>query len=59
MFFFNFREIPSFIDYLSYTLHFQTVLTGPLCFYTDYQKFINGENQIVKGKKYVNIKSFI
>jgi hypothetical protein len=25
-------------------LNFQTVLTGPLCFYTDFIKFIDGQN---------------
>ena len=39
------------LEYLSYCFHFQTVLTGPLCFYTDFQRFISGENVIVKGKR--------
>lgn len=37
-------EVPTPLDYLSYLFSFQTILTGPLCFYTDYQKFITGEN---------------
>jgi lysophospholipid acyltransferase 1/2 len=44
------KEVPSVLDYLSYCFHFQTVLTGPLCFYTDFQRFISGENLIVKDK---------
>jgi lysophospholipid acyltransferase 1/2 len=44
------KEVPSILDYLSYCFHFQTVLTGPLCFYTDFQRFISGENLIVKDK---------
>jgi lysophospholipid acyltransferase 1/2 len=45
------KEIPSILDYLSYCFHFQTVMTGPLCFYTDFQRFISGENLIVKDKR--------
>ncbi|KAH7704537.1 porcupine [Aphelenchoides avenae] len=38
------REFPPVLDYFSYMFHFQTVFAGPLSFYTDYQKFIDGEN---------------
>lgn len=41
---FVFREFPPVLDYFSYMFHFQTVFAGPLSFYTDYLKFIDGEN---------------
>lgn len=47
---FFFREIPTILEYISYMFSFQTVLTGPLCFYTDYQRFISGENLNVKNQ---------
>ena len=40
----NCSEIPPLLDYLSYIFQFQTVLTGPLCFYTDYIEFIEGKH---------------
>ncbi|VDM41525.1 unnamed protein product [Toxocara canis] len=42
-------SVPPMLDYLSYIFHFQTVLTGPLCFYTDYMKWIDGTNAIGKN----------
>lgn len=44
-------EIPPLLDYLSYIFQFQTVLTGPLCFYTDYIEFIEGKHLNHPGKK--------
>ncbi|CAK9297298.1 unnamed protein product [Gordionus sp. m RMFG-2023] len=38
------NRIPNILEYLSYCFHFQTLLTGPLCFYNDYIEFINGKN---------------
>ncbi|KAJ1351798.1 hypothetical protein KIN20_007946 [Parelaphostrongylus tenuis] len=35
-------EIPSLLDYLSYILNFQTALTGPVNFYSDYVAFLDG-----------------
>ncbi|CAI4227408.1 unnamed protein product [Auanema sp. JU1783] len=43
------REIPNIIDYLSYTLNFQTVLTGPLNYYADYIAYLDGTN-LTPGK---------
>jgi lysophospholipid acyltransferase 1/2 len=37
-------EVPSVLGYLSYVLCFQTILTGPLCFYADYRDYIDGTN---------------
>lgn len=37
-------EMPSVLSYLSYLLCFQTILTGPLCFYADYRDYIDGTN---------------
>ncbi|GMT03065.1 hypothetical protein PENTCL1PPCAC_25239, partial [Pristionchus entomophagus] len=36
------KRVPGLIPYLSYIFHFQSILTGPLSFYTDYIHFING-----------------
>lgn len=36
--------MPPLADYLSFIFHFQAILTGPLSFYTDYMKFVSGEN---------------
>ncbi|TKR58627.1 hypothetical protein L596_030049 [Steinernema carpocapsae] len=47
-------DLPPLLDYLSFMFNFQSVLTGPLSFYTDYIRFIDGENvkQLSKeGKK--------
>ena len=38
----NFRKLPSFLEYMSYIFNFQTVLTGPVNFYSDYEKFLDG-----------------
>ncbi|KAK0405170.1 hypothetical protein QR680_017836 [Steinernema hermaphroditum] len=43
------REVPPALDYLSYIFHFQSVLTGPLCFYNDYMRFISGDNVKERG----------
>lgn len=49
----TFREVPGLIDFLSYMLHFQAVLTGPFCFYTDYLLWLKGTNAIGRnGKAY-------
>lgn len=37
-------EMPSILAYLSYLFCFQTILTGPLSFYSDYRDFIDGSN---------------
>jgi hypothetical protein len=38
------RDRPSPMEFFGYLLNFQTLLTGPLCFYNDYIEFINGQN---------------
>ncbi|TKR58695.1 hypothetical protein L596_030106 [Steinernema carpocapsae] len=38
------KDVPPILDFMSFFFHFQSVLTGPLCFYTDYMRFISGEN---------------
>jgi hypothetical protein len=43
--------MPSVLAYLSYLLHFQAVMTGPLCFYADYRDFIDGTNIPEKDRK--------
>ncbi|CAI4227378.1 unnamed protein product [Auanema sp. JU1783] len=40
------REIPSLLDYLSFVFNFQTTLTGPINFYADYSKFLDGEHVV-------------
>lgn len=37
------KEMPSFLEYMSYCFHFQTLMCGPLIFYKDYLVFIAGE----------------
>uniref|UniRef100_A0A914CE90 Uncharacterized protein n=1 Tax=Acrobeloides nanus TaxID=290746 RepID=A0A914CE90_9BILA len=46
-------NVPPILDYLGYMFQFQTILTGPLCFYTDFQRFISGENLKVGENKTV------
>ncbi|GMT03066.1 hypothetical protein PENTCL1PPCAC_25240, partial [Pristionchus entomophagus] len=36
------KRVPGLIPYLSYIFHFQSILTGPLSFYTDYINLTNG-----------------
>lgn len=38
------KKMPSFLEFFSYTCHFQALMTGPLVFYTDYIEFIEGKN---------------
>lgn len=45
------KSVPSLLDFLSYVFHFQAVLTGPLCFYTDYMSWIDGTAAIGKDGK--------
>jgi len=45
------KKPPEVLEYLAYMFSFQTVLTGPLFFYTDFQRFVSGENLKVDGKE--------
>lgn len=36
-------KIPSPLEYFAYTLAFQTLMCGPVVFYTDYISFIEGD----------------
>ncbi|VDN41372.1 unnamed protein product, partial [Gongylonema pulchrum] len=45
------RSVPSVLNFLSYVFHFQSVLVGPLCFYTDYMSWIDGTAAIGKDGK--------
>ena len=36
------RTFPGLLEYLSYIMHFQGILVGPLCFYNDYKEFVEG-----------------
>uniref|UniRef100_A0AC35TN23 Membrane-bound O-acyltransferase domain-containing protein 2 n=1 Tax=Rhabditophanes sp. KR3021 TaxID=114890 RepID=A0AC35TN23_9BILA len=42
---------PPLMLYLSYMFMYQTVMTGPLCFYTDYKKFIEGDHLKINNGK--------
>ncbi|MFH4979698.1 hypothetical protein AB6A40_006407 [Gnathostoma spinigerum] len=44
-------DVPPLLNYMSYLLHFQTVLTGPICFYSDYMDWIDGRNIYDDTKK--------
>lgn len=37
------ERIPSPLEYFAYTLAFQTLMCGPVVFYSDYINFIEGE----------------
>ncbi|KAK6113189.1 MBOAT membrane-bound O-acyltransferase family protein [Brugia pahangi] len=45
------KSVPDILSFLSYMFHFQAVLTGPACFYTDYMAWINGTAAIGKDGK--------
>ncbi|VDM97795.1 unnamed protein product [Thelazia callipaeda] len=45
------KSVPSFSNFMSYMFHFQAVLTGPMCFYTDYKAWIEGTSAIGKDGK--------
>jgi len=38
------REVPDALTYFSYMFYFHGIMCGPLAFYSDYIKFINGDN---------------
>uniref|UniRef100_A0A914XMX9 Lysophospholipid acyltransferase 1 n=1 Tax=Plectus sambesii TaxID=2011161 RepID=A0A914XMX9_9BILA len=42
-------EVPSILEYVSFVFHFQAVLTGPLCFFSDYMDFIEGRHVTPKS----------
>ncbi|CAG9530747.1 unnamed protein product [Cercopithifilaria johnstoni] len=44
-------SLPDALSFLSYMFHFQAVLTGPACFYTDYMAWINRTAAIGKDGK--------
>ncbi|KAI6191521.1 hypothetical protein M3Y97_00237200 [Aphelenchoides bicaudatus] len=48
-------EVPSVLSYLSYLFCFQTILTGPLCFYADYRDYIDGSNLPTSEKDKKNL----
>lgn len=39
----NVEKIPSPLEYFAYTLAFQTLMCGPVVFYSDYISFIEGD----------------
>ncbi|XP_052740257.1 lysophospholipid acyltransferase 6 isoform X2 [Bicyclus anynana] len=45
-------KIPSPLEYFSYTLAFQTLMCGPVVFYTDYITFIEGD--VINEKKNIS-----
>uniref|UniRef100_A0A1I7VTR4 MBOAT family protein n=2 Tax=Loa loa TaxID=7209 RepID=A0A1I7VTR4_LOALO len=45
------KSVPDVLSFLSYMFHFQAVLTGPACFYTDYIAWIDGTAAIGKDGK--------
>lgn len=44
-------RIPSPLEYFAYTLAFQTLMCGPVVFYSDYIKFIEGKTSYEKNEK--------
>uniref|UniRef100_A0A914H5D6 Uncharacterized protein n=1 Tax=Globodera rostochiensis TaxID=31243 RepID=A0A914H5D6_GLORO len=47
------RKVPPVLNFLAYTFQFQTVLTGPMVFYTEFMEFVSGENfsKVMKKEK--------
>ncbi|VBB35163.1 unnamed protein product [Acanthocheilonema viteae] len=45
------KSVPDILSFLSYMFHFQAVLTGPACFYTDYMAWIDGIAAVGKDGK--------
>ncbi|VDP21814.1 unnamed protein product [Heligmosomoides polygyrus] len=39
-------EVPSLLEYMSYIFNFQTALTGPVNFYSDYVAFLDGQHVV-------------
>ncbi|KAL3078972.1 hypothetical protein niasHS_014754 [Heterodera schachtii] len=37
-------KVPPILNFLAYTFQFQTVLTGPMVFYSEFMEFVSGEN---------------
>lgn len=48
---FAIQQIPTTLEYFSYTLLFPSVLAGPAIFYTDYIEFIDGTNYSKNQKR--------
>uniref|UniRef100_A0A8C4PX26 Membrane bound O-acyltransferase domain containing 1 n=1 Tax=Eptatretus burgeri TaxID=7764 RepID=A0A8C4PX26_EPTBU len=49
---FAMRARPSFLEFLSYTLNFMSILAGPCTCYKDYIAFIEGRNFWIKETKF-------
>ncbi|CAD5229163.1 unnamed protein product [Bursaphelenchus okinawaensis] len=49
------NEMPSVLEYMSYLFHFQTILTGPLCFYADYIDFVDGKEMSEEERRKINV----
>ncbi|XP_047529650.1 lysophospholipid acyltransferase 6 isoform X1 [Vanessa atalanta] len=47
-------KIPSPLEYFAYTLAFQTLMCGPVVFYSDYISFIEGDNGKDNSKSFGN-----
>lgn len=41
------EKIPSPLEYFAYTLAFQTLMCGPVVFYSDYINFIEGTHEVI------------
>ncbi len=39
-----YSSMPSLLQFSSYIFYFQALLAGPLCFYSDYLKFVDGSH---------------
>jgi len=37
-------RIPSLVEFYSYMFYFHGIMVGPLCFYADYKRFVEGKN---------------
>lgn len=49
------RQLPTALEFFSYTLHFQGLMAGPLVFYKDYIEFIEGTHFLKHSNANVSI----
>lgn len=52
------QKLPSALEYFSFVLHFEGLLTGPMVFYKDYIEFIEGYH-ILKHAPGSNVCTYI
>ena len=41
---FDFRKVPSVLEYFSYLFHYSMILVGPVCTFKQFSNFIDGSD---------------